>query len=337
MKAYEIQGSFGIENLQIVERPTPEVGAGEVRLELSAASLNYRDLLTVKGHYNPRQPLPLIPGSDAVGVVAEVGPGVSRVRPGDRVMPAFNPSWVGGEFNRELRNGTLGGPLDGSFASELVVPATGVVAVPEYLSDEQASTLPCAAVTAWSALVEEGGLRAGDTVLLQGTGGVSLFGLQIAKAAGARVMITSSSDEKLARAEELGADATHNYARDPKWDKAAMAWTGGRGVDHVVEVGGAGTLSRSLKAVRLGGRISVIGVLDGVKGEVDVIPILMGRVRLQGIMVGSRQTFEALLRGMEARELEPVVDVVFPFEELPEALRHMEAGKHFGKIVVALR
>lgn len=334
MHAYQIQDAFGLENLTLTTRPPRRLGPGAVRVRLRAASLNYRDLLTVRGQYDPRQPLPLIPGSDGAGVVHEVGPGVTGLAVGDRVMPAFNPGWVSGELTRAARRESLGGPHDGTLAECVVVPAAGLVPIPGYLSFEQAACLPCAAVTAWSALVEYGGIKAGDDVLVQGTGGVSLFALQIAKAAGARVLVTSSSDEKLARARELGADATVNYRENPEWHRVAAEFTGGRGVDVVVEVGGAGTLGRSLKAVRLGGCVAVIGVLDGRAGEVDLAPVLMGRVRMQGVTVGSRATFEQMLRAFEAARIAPVIDRVYDFGEVPAAFRRMAEAAHFGKIVV---
>lgn len=339
MRAIEIQGSFGLENLQLVERPNPEpeeLQPGEVLLGMRAASLNYRDLLMVRGHYNPRQPLPLIPCSDGVGEVLAVGEGVQRVAVGDRVATLFAQRWLAGDADPERARSTLGGPLDGTLQERMVLPAEGVVKVPEHLSNEEAATLPCAALTAWSALVTHGGVKAGDTILLQGTGGVSIFALQFAALLGARVIITSSSDEKLERARELGAWETINYRATEKWGKAARKLTKGRGVDHVVEVGGAGTLEQSLAAVRMGGSISVIGVLSGTRSPVDVIPILMNQVRLQGILVGHRDGFEAMNRAIDQGKLQPVVDEVFSLEETRAALEHMAAGKHFGKVCVTL-
>ncbi len=336
MRALEIQGTFGFDHLKFTKRPVLSPGPGKVRLRMKAACLNYRDLLTVKGLYNPKQPLPLVPGSDGVGVVEEVGLGVSDLQTGDRVMPAFNPGWISGDFTRAHRQTSLGGPVDGTLQETMIVPAAGVVRVPEYLTDAEASTLPCAAVTAWSALVDQGGLRAGETVLVQGTGGVSIFALQIAKAAGAQVMVISSCDDKLAKANALGADHLVNYVEKPDWHKEALEWTDGRGVDHVVEVGGSGTLDRSLKSVRLGGQIAVIGILDGTRGQIDLIPVLMGRVRLQGVMVGSRDTFAAMTRAFEANQIRPVIDRVFFLEEAVDAFHRMESAEHLGKIVVSL-
>ncbi|MCA9596992.1 MAG: NAD(P)-dependent alcohol dehydrogenase [Myxococcales bacterium] len=336
MKALVIQGSFGLENLALVERPDPAPGPGQILLGMTAASLNFRDLLMVRGMYNPRQPLPLIPASDGVGRVEAVGAGVTRVRVGDRVCPIFAQGWLAGEPAREKLRTTLGGPLDGTLAQKMVVSEESVVSVPEHLSDAEAATLPCAAVTAWSALVTEGRLAAGETVLTLGTGGVSVFALQLAKLFGARVIITSSSDEKLARARELGADETLNYKTTAEWGKAAKDLTGGRGVDQVIEVGGAGTLQNSLRAVRPGGTVSVIGVLSGPTTDVNLLPVLMQNVRLQGVIVGHRESFEAMNRAISQAKLRPVVDKVFPLSDAKAAFEHMGRGDHFGKICIDL-
>lgn len=336
MNVYEIQEAFGLENLRCVERPDPEPGPGEVLVRLRAASLNYRDLLMVRGHYNPKQPLPLIPCSDGVGVVEAVGAGVERVREGDRVATMFTQTWIGGPPDKAKLRGTLGGPLDGALAERMVLSAEGVSPVPEHLSDTEAATLPCAALTAWSALVTLGDVRAGDTVLALGTGGVSIFVLQFAQMLGARVIITSSSNEKLERAKELGAWQTINYRETPDWGKAARKLTNGKGVDHVVEVGGAGTLEQSLGAVRIGGQVSVIGVLSGVATKLNVIPILMSNLRLQGILVGSREGFEAMSEAISMHEMRPVVDRTFPFKEATAAFEHMASGAHFGKIAIEM-
>ena len=336
MRAYEIQGSFGLDNLRMTERPDPSPGPGQVVLQMRSASLNYRDLLMVRGHYNPRQPLPLIPCSDGVGVVTAVGEGVSRVAVGDRVASCFFQTWIGGPPTAEKIVGTLGGPLDGMLAEQVVLSQDGVVPAPEHLSDVEAATLPCAALTAWSALVEQGEVGADDTVLVQGTGGVSIFALQFAQLLGARVIVTSSSEAKLQRALDLGAWKTINYADDPSWGKTARRLTDGVGVDQVVEVGGAGTLEQSLKAVRVGGQVSVIGVLSGISSEINIIPILMQNIRLQGILVGSRNGFERMDQLLVTHEIRPVVDRVFPFSEAPEAFRHMASGAHFGKICITI-
>ncbi len=336
MRALEIRGAFGLDNLALVERPDPRPGPGEILVRLRAASLNFRDLLTVEGKYNPKQKLPLVPCSDGAGEVVEVGAGVTRVQPGDRVCTLFAQKWLAGRPTRERLRSTLGGPLDGTLAELAVFDQDGVVRTPEHLSDEEAATLPCAAVTAWSALVTEGGITAGDTVLVQGTGGVSLFALQLAKLLGARVVATSSRDEKLARVREMGADETINYREVPAWGARAKELTGGVGVDHVVEVGGAGTLQQSLQAVRFGGTISLIGNLAGTKTELLLTHVFMQKIRLNGILVGDRESFEAMNRAISLHRLRPVIDRVFPLEDSRAAFAHLAAGEHFGKIVIRL-
>lgn len=336
MRCYQVE-SFGLDHLQIAERPSPTPGPGEALVQVKAVSLNYRDLLMVQGQYNPKQKLPLIPCSDGAGVVTVVGVGVTRVKPGDRVMGIFSQSWISGAANRERSAGTLGGPLDGMLTEERVLAAEGLVHTPSYLTDAEAATLPCAAVTAWHALVERGALRPGETVLVQGTGGVSIFALQIAKLMGAKVIVTSSSDEKLERARILGAAATVNYRTNANWDKAAREFSGGQGVDHVVEVGGAGTFGKSLRAVCVGGHIAVIGILSGgSSSELSVVPVLMQNLRLNGVFVGSRDMFEALARAFTLAEIHPVVDRVFPFADARAAFAHMASGSHFGKIVIEI-
>ena len=336
MKAVEIKGSFGIDSLALTERPEPKLGPGQVVMKVKAASLNYRDLMTVKGQYNPKQPLPLIPLSDGVGEVVDIGSGVTRVKTGDRVAGIFAQKWLAGTPSRAELRSTLGGPLDGMLAEYAVLAEDGVVHVPAHLTDEEAATLPCAGVTAWSALVTDGEIKAGDTVLVQGTGGVSLFALQFAKLAGARIIITSSSDAKLERAQKLGASACVNYKSTPNWEKRVRELTDGNGVDHVVEVGGAGTFVKSLSAMRIGGHIAVIGVLSGTATSLDLIPILMQKLRVGGIMVGSRETFETMNRTISLHQLRPVVDRVFSMAEAKEAFRYMESGSHFGKICIRM-
>lgn len=334
MKTYELQDGFGIEALKPGERPVPKPGIGQVLVRLAAWSLNYRDLMTVKGGYNPNQRLPLIPLSDGAGEVVEVGAGVTRVKPGDRVTSIFMQDWIEGASSEVKARSALGGALDGMLAEYVALNAEGVVPIPAHLSYEEAATLPCAAVTAWHALVTEGQVKSGDTVLTQGTGGVSLFAVQFARLLGARVIATSSSDEKLQRLRELGASDLINYRSTPAWGDRARELSGGLGVDHVVEVGGAGTLPESFNAVRVGGRISLIGVLAG-RGEMNPRPLIAKNLRLQGIFVGSRVMFEQMNAAIALHQLRPVIDRVFAFEEAQAALRHMESGAHFGKIVIA--
>lgn len=332
MRVYELQGAFGLDHLELAERPKPEPGHGQVLLRLNRAALNYRDVMMVDGRYNPKQKLPLVPCSDGVGVIEAVGPGVSRVAVGERVAPMFAPGWTGGEPNREKVRRTLGGPLDGTLSEYLLLDAEGVSKVPDYLSDDEAATLPCAALTAWNALML-GGVKAGDTVLVQGTGGVSLFALQFAKILGARVIATSSSFDKLRRVTDMGAWQTINYAVEPNWGAVAKEMTGGAGVDQVIDIGGS-TLEQSLRAVRIGGTVSSIGVLGAGEIKLRLASIFMQQVRLQGVLVGSRESFEAMCRALEAHRVHPMVDRVFPFEEAKEAFVYVANAQHFGKICI---
>jgi NADPH:quinone reductase-like Zn-dependent oxidoreductase len=337
MRAYRIHRADGPDALtrEDLPEPEPEAEPGRVVVRVRAASLNYRDLMVIQGGYGRNQPLPLVPLSDGAGEVAAVGSGVTRFRPGDRVAGCFFSDWSEGPLNEAAAKSALGGAVDGVLAEQVALPEGGLVRVPDHLTDEEAACLPCAALTAWHALMEGGGLKAGQTVLVQGTGGVSLFALQFARMAGARVIATSSSDAKLARARELGASDGINYRTTPDWDVAARNLTEGLGVDLVVEVGGAGTLPRSIKAVRLGGQIALIGVLTG-GGEFDPRPLLMRNIRLQGIYVGSRAMFEAMNRAIALHRLRPVVDRVFPFDQAAQAYKHLQGGSHFGKVVIRI-
>jgi NADPH:quinone reductase-like Zn-dependent oxidoreductase len=335
MKACELQNSFGIDSLTLVDRPEPKPGPGQVAIKVRACSLNYRDLLVVKGQYNPKIKLPFVPLSDGIGEVIGVGEGVRRVKVGERVAGIFMQQWLAGEPTDAAARSALGGGGPGMLAEVVVLHEDGVVSLPEHLSDEEAATLPCAAVTAWHGLIAAGNLQPGQTVFTQGTGGVSLFAVQFARLAGARVIISSSSDAKLERARGLGASEGINYKTTPDWEKAVRQLTGGVGVDHVVELGGAGTLGKSLQAVRLGGQISLIGVLTG-GGEVNPMPILMKNIRVQGIYVGSRDMFEAMNRAIAFHRLRPVVDRVFPLAEVREALQYLESRAHFGKVCIRL-
>ncbi len=336
MKAYEIQ-EFGIDKLESVEREKPAPKDTEVLVRFHAASLNYRDLMMIKGWYNPKLKTPLVPLSDGAGEVVEVGEKVTKFKVGDRVMPIFMQGWQDGGVTFEKARTALGGDLDGCLREFGAFDENGLICIPEHFSFEEASTLPCAALTAFNALYESGGLKPVDTILLQGTGGVSIFALQMASILGGQIIITSSSDEKLQKAKELGATDLINYKDTEDWDKKVLDLTDKRGVDHVVEVGGAGTLQKSVNAVRMGGHIAVIGVLSG-KGDFDPTSILMKAVRMQGIFVGSRQMFEAMnLMFTQHQHLKPVIDKTFAFDEAKEALKYMESGSHFGKVVVKMR
>ncbi len=334
MKVYEIQ-QFGIDELAIVDRESSVPGPNEVLVNIKAASVNFRDHMVVTGTYNPRMKMPAIPFSDAAGVVASVGNSVTKWKAGDRVMPIFAQRWFDGDSSEEKRRTSLGaGPQwDGVLREYAAFSEDSVVRVPEHLSFEEAAALPCAAVTAWNALVVSGKLKAGDTVLTLGTGGVSIFAVQIAKLFGARVISTSSSDKKIERLRAIGADETINYRDRSDWDLAVLELTEKRGVDHVVEVGGADTLQRSLGAVRVGGHIALIGSLTGA-GTFNPINVFMKSVRLQGIFTGSRSMFEDLNRAVNETKLKPVIDRVYSFDEVKDALRLIGSGAHFGKIVV---
>jgi len=335
MKAYELQHDFGLENLKLVDRPEPRnPGPGDVLIKVKAVSLNYRDLMTVDGTYNTKQPLPLTPCSDAVGEVVEIGSEVSRFKVGDRVSPIFCQRWISGKPTREKLRSSLGGPLQGTLSEIMVVNEKGLVAVPEYLTDEEAATLPCAAVTAWNALVEQGGVKSDDTVLVQGGGGVSLFALQIAKAAGAKVIAISASEEKLERLSKLGADEV--LKRTPGWGGQVKTLTQGDGVDVIVEVGGAESIGESLQAVGIGGIIVLIGVASGGLAQVRLPAIFMRYVRMQGIVVGSREMFEDMGQLFEQARIHPVIDRVFDFDQALEAFHHFAKGSHFGKVCLRL-
>lgn len=336
MKAYEIQ-KFGIEDLAEVERPMPAPGPGEVLVRFRAASLNYRDLMVVAGTYNPRMKVPAVPLSDGAGEVEAVGEGAVKWHPGDRVMPIFAQHWLDGEVDDAKRRSALGAGAywDGVLREYGVFSEEALVRVPEHLSFEEAATLPCAALTAWNALAVSGRLKAGDIVLTLGTGGVSVFALQFAKLSGARVIATTGSDEKVWRLKELCADEVINYRSREDWDRAVLEATQNFGVDHVVEVGGAGTLSRSLSAVRIGGHIALIGALSG-PADFNPIGVFMKSVRMQGIFVGSRKMFEDMIKAIEVAKMRPVIDRVFDFDDVREAMRYMESGSHFGKIVVRI-
>jgi NADPH:quinone reductase-like Zn-dependent oxidoreductase len=324
-------------NLALEPLTLPSSGPNEVLVDLHAASLNYRDLMVVLGQYNPNMALPRIPGSDASGIVTAIGENVTRFKVGDHVTSLFFQDWLDGPILPTTGKSALGGPIDGVFSTAHLFPESGLIHAPSGYTHAEAATLPCAALTAWNALVENGRVHAGQTVLILGTGGVSLFALQIAKAHGARVILTSSSDEKLTRARDLGADETINYRTTPDWEVAVHNLTHNRGVDHIVEVGGAGTLPRSFKAVTPGGRIYVIGVLTGKAATVDPTPILAKSIHVDGIYVGSRAMHARMVAAIEANNIHPIIDRTFPLTQAREALAHMQSGSHFGKIVLNLR
>jgi NADPH:quinone reductase-like Zn-dependent oxidoreductase len=332
MKVYELVPREGLDAVQPAERPPAPLGPGDVRVRVRAVSLNYRDLGMARLARKLKGPL--VPVSDGAGEVVEVGPAVTRVRVGDRVAAAFFPTWLDGELAEAHHQHLLGGTLDGMLTEERVLPESAWVPLPEHLSYEEGATLPCAAVTAWHALFEAGALRPGDTVLAQGTGGVSIFVLQLARAAGAQVVLTSSSDAKRERARELGAAHTIDYKATPAWGEAVRAWTGGRGVDVGVEVGGPGTFDQTVQALRYGGTMSLLGVLTGTRGEVNTYAVFHKALRIRGIYVGSVRMFEALNRALSAAQLHPVIDRVFPFAEARAAYEHLASGAHFGKVVI---
>jgi NADPH:quinone reductase-like Zn-dependent oxidoreductase len=335
MKLYQLQNNTGLDSLTLIDRPDPQAGYGQIIVRVRATALNYRDLIIGKGQ-NPAIAFPVVPMSDGAGDVVSIGDSVTRVKVGDRVAGIFFQDWQAGEISPSIMQSALGGEIDGMLSEYVVLDQSGVVLLPEHLSYEEGATLPCAAVTAWHGLVSKGNLKAGDTVLLLGTGGVSIFALQFAKLHGARVIITSSSDAKLAQATAMGADAVINYKQNPDWEQEVHRLTDRVGVDHVVEVGGSGTLQKSVQAVRYGGHISLIGVLTGFTGEINPQPILGKSITLQGIYVGSREMFETMNRAIAQAQLKPVIDRTFPFTEARAAYDYLQSGSHFGKVVIQL-
>ncbi|MGB7327346.1 MAG: NAD(P)-dependent alcohol dehydrogenase [Rubripirellula sp.] len=338
MITYQLKGPTGLSALQPTVLPDPVPGPRDVLVQSMAWSLNYRDLAMPAGGYvrndKVKQNPPLVPLSDMAGRVVAVGSDVTKFRAGDRVMANFFRDWVDGDLTSDQIGTALGGAIDGVLSEKVCLPDHAWVKTPESLTDFEAATLPCAAVTAWHSF-ELGKLRMGQTVLLLGTGGVSIFALQLAKAAGAKVIITSSSDAKLAKAAKMGADETINYQEFPEWQERVLELTGGVGVDHVIEVGGAGTLERSLASTRVSGTISLIGILTGrVEKNPSMLPALFNRITVRGIYVGSRRMFEDLCRAIEINQISPVIDRTFAFEEARAAYEHLQSGKHFGKVVI---
>lgn len=338
MKAMVLKTATGAEALELTELPDPTPGPGEVLVRMRASSLNFRDSLILKGGYRKQQKAEnLIPLSDGAGEVVEVGGGVTDWRAGDRVTANFCPHWIGGEADRRAVESAPGKSEDGMLCELKTFKSEALVCTPEHLSHAEAASLPCAGLTAWSAIVTLGRVQPGDLVLTQGTGGVSLFALQFAKMAGAEVIVTSSSDDKLARARDLGADHLINYVSNPDWGKAALEISRGRGVDHVIELGGTQTLKQSLMAVRPGGTVSMIGVLSGATFGDILLPFVVSRqVRMQGVTVGSRQGLEAMCRGMSVHGLKPVIDSIYQMADTAAAVEHMEQGRHFGKVCIEI-
>jgi NADPH:quinone reductase-like Zn-dependent oxidoreductase len=338
MKTYHITGPSGLDAITLADISEPVLGPHDVLVEMKAWSLNYRDLGMPYGGYlkndkaktNP----PLVPLSDGAGEVVAVGDSVKRFKVGDRVAGCFFQEWIGGELTDAQISSALGGAIDGLLSERVALNENGLVSIPSSLDFEQAATLPCAAVTAWQALAL-GNLKAGQTVLMLGTGGVSVFALQFAKAFGARTIITSSSDQKLEKAKEMGADETINYRSTPDWDQEVLKLTSGHGVDNVVEVGGAGTLEKSMASAKVSGRVSLIGVLTGMP-EQNPSPMLalFKRLTVQGIYVGSRDMFENMNNAIEANSILPVIDRRFSFNEVRAAYEYLKSGSHFGKVVI---
>jgi len=325
------------EALSLQDLATPKPGRGEVLVRMRAASLNFRDLIVAQGAYaGTMQGEGLIPLSDGAGEVVATGSGVTRWREGDQVVASFFQGWLDGRFQPVHMQSALGGGIDGVLAEYRVFAESGLARLPAHLSFEQAATLPCAALTAWHALFERATLLPGETVLVLGTGGVSVFALQFARTAGANVIATSSSDDKLARMKQLGARGLINYRARPDWDQAVLDLTDGVGVDHVIEVGGAGTFPRSLAAARTGGRVSLIGRLTGIEDRVDPRPIMAKGLTVYGIYVGSVAMLERMVRGISASEMVPVIDQSFAIEDVGDAYAYLESGKHFGKIVIRI-
>lgn len=336
MRVYELQGPDGIEGMALVEKPIPTPGPREVLVRMTAATINYRDLLTVKGGYGSRQKFPLVPLSDGAGVVEDIGANVRGLKPGDRVIGSFFEGWLGGEPDETKMHTALGGALDGVLTEYRVFPAHALVRTPEHLSDAEAAALPCAGLTAWSAVVKFGNVKPGQTVLTQGTGGVSMFALQFAKISGARVIATSSSQAKIEKLNVLGADLTINYKTTPDWGKMARQ-ASGRGVDLVVEVGGIGTLNESIRATKIGGTIAFIGVLAGQPEAPPRISLMvMQQQRLQGTTVGSIEDLQAMVNAIAQNKMKPVMDKNFAFAQAKEAFAYMASGQHLGKVSIAI-
>lgn len=323
--------AFGLDHLQIVDAPAPTPGPHEVLVRMEAASLNYRDHLLVTGQLYRGVTLPLVPVSDGAGTVLQVGSAVSRFKPGDRVTTFYKSRWLAGAMRPEWEGAEIGGPCPGVMRELACFDAYSLAHAPANLSSLQAATLPIAALTAWEAL-EQARLTTGQTVLLLGTGGVSMFALQFATARGARAIVLSSSDEKLQRAMALGATHGINYAKQPQWADAVREATGGVGVDAVIETVGAATLTQSLEATRMQGFVGLVGFVGGIEARLALTQVILKRLRVQGISVASLEAHERMVRAVESAGLEPVLDRVYGFDQLREAFEHLASGRHFGKI-----
>jgi len=334
VKAFELHPEDGFDALKLVERPSPVTGPADVRVRVRAVSLNYRDLMVARG--SKKRARRIVPASDGAGEVIEIGSAVQRLAIGDRVAAAFFPTWLDGPLAEEHHANALGGSLDGMLAEEVVLPERAWVKIPSRYSFEQASTLPCAGVTAWNALFEAATVKPGETVLVQGGGGVSTFALQLARSAGARVVATSSSSEKRARLAQMGAASTIDYTTDAKWGETARIAAGNGGADLVVEVGGAGTFDQSVASLRYGGHMSLLGILAGTQGPINTYAIFHKNIRIRGVYVGSVAMFERLVHVLEHSTINPVIDRVFSFEETRAAYEHLASGAHFGKVVIRL-
>jgi len=336
MRAWQINPRFGLDNLRCVPIISHALKDHEVRVKIRACSLNYRDLLVAKGFYNPSQPLPLIPLSDGAGEVVEVGPQVHDLKIGDRVCGLFSQTWLQGRVFEGAQKTTLGSPLAGMLREEGVFNEQGLIKFPSYLNFEEASTLPCAALTAFNALAFEAQVKPGDIILLEGTGGVSIFALQFARALGCSTIMSSSQNSKLEKCKALGADHVINYREDPDWAQSVLKISNGRGVDTVLEVGGAKTFNQAVQATRRGGSVCVIGIVSGASGPIDLVPILMKQIRVLGVFVGSRAVFESMNRVLEHSAIHPVISKVFAFDQAPAAFAYLESGQHMGKVVITM-
>jgi NADPH:quinone reductase-like Zn-dependent oxidoreductase len=337
MKAIKLSNGFGIENLQLTEQPKPKPAKGEVLVKIEAVSLNYVDLLVVKGLLNPNLSLPYIPVADGAGVVEEIGEEVTAFKPGDRVSTTFIPNWLEGKPTQKTTDFSTRpglGNLPGQLSEYKCCNVNQIIHSPANLSSLEASTLPIAGLTAWNAW-QYGNLQTGETVFLHGTGGVSIFALQFAKALGARVIITSGSDEKLKRTQQLGSDLIINYKTTPDWEANIDRFTQGNGVDMVVETVGGENLGRSLNVLRMGGHISILGVLDGFDTQLDTLTLLNKQATIKGMEVGSKQDFAEMNRAIAANDIHPVIDKVFPFEQAQQAFEYLDRGLHFGKVAIA--